>query len=72
MPWRLTPKAEADLVEIGDRIAADNPRAARRLLAQIEKACALLGEGPLLGRARPAPRRPMPPSPPWARAPRAC
>lgn len=53
MPYRLTATAEADLLEIGNFIAADNPRAAAKLLRDIDKACALLGEGPMLGRARP-------------------
>ena len=51
--YRLTPQAEADLIDIGDYIASDNPKAAAGFIAEIEKACALLGGEPLLGRARP-------------------
>ena len=51
--YRLTPQAEADLIDIGDYIASDNPKAAIGFIAEIEKACALLGGEPLLGRARP-------------------
>jgi toxin ParE1/3/4 len=51
--YRLTPQAEADLIDIGDYFAADNPKAAIGFIKEIEKACALLGGEPLLGRARP-------------------
>lgn len=51
--YRLTPQAEADLIDIGDFIASDNPKAAIGFIAEIEKACALLGGEPLLGRTRP-------------------
>lgn len=52
MACRLSPRAEADLAGIADHIAQDSPVAAVRLI-RIEKACALLGDNPLLGRARP-------------------
>jgi len=51
--YRLTPQAEADLIDIGDYIASDNPKAAVRVISEIAKACALLGGEPPLGRARP-------------------
>lgn len=53
MRYRLTPGAEADLADIGDYVAQDNPPAALQLIGRIEKACALLGENPQLGPARP-------------------
>lgn len=53
MSYRLSPRAEADLTDIGDFIARENPAAAIRLLGRIEKACAMLGDNPLIGRARP-------------------
>jgi toxin ParE1/3/4 len=45
-------RAELDLIEIGNFIAADNPAAARRFVAHIEKHCRLLEDHPLLGRSR--------------------
>jgi len=53
MVYRLSPKAEADLAGIADYIAQDSPAAALRLIERIEKACAMLGDNPLLGPARP-------------------
>lgn len=53
MIYRLTPRAEADLVAVCDYIAADNPPAAARFLAKIEAQCRRLGENPQLGPARP-------------------
>lgn len=46
-------RAEEDLIEIWCYIARDNERAADRLLAEIERACATLADAPTLGRARP-------------------
>jgi toxin ParE1/3/4 len=53
MSFRFTPAAEADLAELLDYIAAANPAAALRLIDRIEEACRMLGDRPLLGRARP-------------------
>lgn len=53
MGYRLSPKAEADLVDIADYIAQDSPAAALRLIERIEKACATVGDNPLHGPARP-------------------
>jgi toxin ParE1/3/4 len=53
MGYRLSPKAEADLVGIADYIAQESPAAASQLIERIEKACAMVGDNPLLGPARP-------------------
>jgi len=50
--YRLTPKAEKDLDEISDFIAADDPAAAIRLLDSIEARCQALAEMPGTGRGR--------------------
>ena len=47
------PKAEADRLQIWLYVARDSPRAADRLLDQIETQCRLLADNPRLGRARP-------------------
>jgi toxin ParE1/3/4 len=47
------PSAEADLLEIWMFIAQDSPQAADRVLDRIEAQLRLLGDSPLLGRARP-------------------
>lgn len=52
MTFRLSPRAEADLAEIAHFIARDDPAAARRWLARIERLCRRLGEFPGLGVAR--------------------
>jgi toxin ParE1/3/4 len=57
MGYRLSPKAEADLAAIADYIAQDNPAAALRLIEWIEKACAMIGDSPLLGLPAPRSRR---------------
>jgi len=44
-----TGKAEADLDEIFDFIAADNPRRARTYIEDIRKACRTLCHTPLIG-----------------------
>lgn len=41
-----------DLVEIGLYIARDNPRAADRLLDEIERKCNMLARQPLIGEIR--------------------
>ncbi len=48
-----TARAEADLIEIWQGIAADNPAAADRLLDRIDEICTRLAERPSLGPARP-------------------
>lgn len=53
MGHRLSPQAEADLADIADYVAQDSPVAALRLIERIEKACAMIGDEPLLGPARP-------------------
>ena len=47
-----SPRAEQDLIEIWNAIAADSRRAADRTLDRIGAACALLAERPGLGTAR--------------------
>ena len=53
MEIELTAQAEADLVEIGDFIAKDNPSAAERYVRRLRDRIAvhLLGDGKLLKRA---------------------
>ena len=46
-------KAEADLDDIFDFIAADNPRRARTYIEEIQKACRDLCTTPLIGVERP-------------------
>ncbi|WP_027134914.1 type II toxin-antitoxin system RelE/ParE family toxin [Geminicoccus roseus] len=53
MACRFSRAAEADLAELADYIALDNPEAALRMIARIEQACRMLSDRPLLGRARP-------------------
>lgn len=53
MGYRLSPLAENDLADLADYIALDSPDAALRLIGRIEQACRMLGDRPLLGRARP-------------------
>lgn len=48
----LSPLASGDLDEIWEYIAADNPDAADRWLAELEKAIHLLAERPNLGHLR--------------------
>ena len=52
MTYEFSPEAELDLVEIAGFIAADNPRAARKLVADIYKACETLARMPALGHTR--------------------
>ncbi len=50
--YRLTPKANADLLDIWSYIASDSPEAADRVEAAIYDACAFLAEAPLRGHIR--------------------
>jgi toxin ParE1/3/4 len=50
--YRLTIEAEKDLDEITDFIAADNPKAALRLIDGIEARCQALADMPGMGRGR--------------------
>jgi toxin ParE1/3/4 len=50
----FAPTAEADLEEIYDYIAADNPLAAVRFVARLEDLATQLARTPGMGRARPA------------------
>jgi toxin ParE1/3/4 len=52
MSYRLTPAAEAELEEIGDRIALEDPLAAVRLIDALYRRWELLAEYPLSGAAR--------------------
>jgi toxin ParE1/3/4 len=47
-----TPEAQADIDEIGDYIAADNPRAAERWLYSLGKEFERLARFPGIGRSR--------------------
>ena len=49
---RRTAQAEEDLIDLWLYIAQDNPRAADRLLDEIEDKCSLLAANPQLGPAR--------------------
>ncbi len=49
---RQTDAARADLIEIWEYIATDNPTAADRLIKRIEMKCRNLARSPLIGRAR--------------------
>lgn len=50
MRIRFTPRARDDLIEIHDYIAAENPRAARRVASTIRDQVRILANHPLLGR----------------------
>ena len=43
----ISPRAEADLLEIDHHIALDSPRSADRQIQQLQLACMSLGDGPL-------------------------
>jgi toxin ParE1/3/4 len=45
----VTPRAQADIVELRDYIAQDSPRAARRFYLAVEKATKLLAAMPEMG-----------------------
>lgn len=49
MTYRLTPAAEADLEEIGDRIAVEDPSAAMRLVDALAQTVGIAGSLPLIG-----------------------
>lgn len=49
----FAPAAKADLREIASYIAEDDPDRARSFVAELSKACVILGENPLVGTARP-------------------
>jgi toxin ParE1/3/4 len=49
---RLSRLAEADLEQIGDYIAQDNPGAAAAFIMQIIETCTLLAGSPKIGRDR--------------------
>ena len=48
----LTPRAAADLEEIGDYIALDNPAAAVRTIDRLQEISALLRDNPRIGTMR--------------------
>jgi toxin ParE1/3/4 len=48
-----TAAVERDLIEIGDMIAADNPRLAVDFVEDVRRHCLLLASTPLMGRPRP-------------------
>ena len=50
---KRTSQAHLDLVEIGLRIAEDNPTAADRWLDSIDNCCKMLAQMPEIGRSRP-------------------
>ncbi len=47
-----TPRASLDIVEIGLGIAQDSPRAAEKILTDIDRKCKMLSRLPRLGRRR--------------------
>lgn len=49
MNVEFTPDARADLLSIRDWIAADDPRAADRVLSRIRQTAMLLGQFPMMG-----------------------
>jgi toxin ParE1/3/4 len=51
-PYVLSAEAEADLEEIGDYIARENPVRAVSFIDEIEATCQKLAEQPLMGRSR--------------------
>ena len=53
MQIRWSQQARADLVEIFQFIAADEPKAARKLLNRIQQSASTIGEQPLIGRVVP-------------------
>jgi toxin ParE1/3/4 len=59
MSYQLSPQAEADLEEIGDYIADDNPENARRFIERLTSKLEALGRHPMMGRARPELRSDM-------------
>jgi toxin ParE1/3/4 len=57
MTYRLSPRAETDLEEIGDYIARDSPENARRFIERLTQKFVALGRSPRIGRARPELKR---------------
>ena len=53
MKLRFRPEARQDLRDIGDYIAHDDGRAARRFVRMLREKCALIGRNPHAGRERP-------------------
>ncbi len=53
MKLTFRPEALADLEEIYDYIAEDNPTAAGTFVAELRERCGVLAEQPLIGRERP-------------------
>jgi toxin ParE1/3/4 len=51
-PYRITPLAEADLENIGDHIAQDNPRRALSYVVELRAQCQKIAQAPLIYRAR--------------------
>jgi toxin ParE1/3/4 len=52
-PHRYSSHADADLLDIWQFIAADNPQAADRLLLKIDEQCQLLANNSRMGVSRP-------------------
>lgn len=52
IPVRLSPLAAADLEDIGDYIARDNPARAVTFVAELEEACLLISNNPNAYRSR--------------------
>ena len=52
MKRRIRPEARQDLRDIGDYIARDDRRAARRFVRASRERCAFLAENPRVGRER--------------------
>lgn len=50
--FRLTPQALADITDIWNYIAADNPAAAQRVVDKLQQRARRLAEHPLMGRRR--------------------
>ena len=53
MKVRLTPKAQVDLEEIGDRIAQRNPARAVTCIQELRERCLRIGDFPHAGPPRP-------------------
>lgn len=51
--FRITWRARADIAELGDYIARDNPAAAERMLDRIKRRFQMVARQPLIGEARP-------------------
>ena len=52
MTWRLSPRAEEDLAQVAEFIAADHPRAALEWVDRMERAFEALAAMPMIGTAR--------------------